>query len=63
MCRGEGNGEGVDATLLSHTVRYINLAEGRHRPGWVAWTDAGGGHGAQVETAASSSDVSQELRY
>ena len=40
VCRGEGSGEGVDATLLSDTVRYINIAEGRHRPGWVAWTDA-----------------------
>ncbi len=29
MCRGEGEGsaEGVDATLMSNTLRYINLTE------------------------------------
>ncbi len=45
VCRGEGSGDGVDATpgrqmQLSDTVRYINLTEGRHMPGWVAWTNA-----------------------
>jgi hypothetical protein len=25
--RGDGRGEGVDATLLSYTLRYINLAD------------------------------------
>ncbi len=28
MSRGEGSGKGVDATFLSDTLRYINLAEG-----------------------------------
>jgi len=28
VSRGEGSGEGVDAFLLSDTLRYINLAEG-----------------------------------
>ena len=27
VVRGEGSGEGVDATLLSDTLRYINLAD------------------------------------
>ena len=27
VCRGKGSGDGVDATLLSDTLRYINLAE------------------------------------
>ena len=30
--RGEGNGEGVDATLLAYTLRCINLAEVDIRP-------------------------------
>jgi hypothetical protein len=37
--RGEGSGEGVDATQLSGTLIYNNFC--RHdKPGWVAITDA-----------------------
>ncbi len=43
MSSGEGSGECVDATLMSETIRYINLAEwhrGSHRASCVVWTDA-----------------------
>jgi hypothetical protein len=40
VSRGEGSGEDVDDTLLSDTLRYINLTKVTTGPVAFLWTDA-----------------------